>query len=145
MINRLSYVKRCSCWTRPDPQTIETVPGTDGVSVTRNNSLLNAAGPRPDNGGRGIRCIVCEEGSPVCGGAHAEVPSRNGPLGNQLKCSLSRSCFPLGFCSGTRLVHHTDRRGQRRAPARGLLLHHRPLSLSPKACSCTYSLLLTCI
>lgn len=60
-----------------------------------------------------------------------------GPLGNQLKCSLSlqKLLSPLGFCSGTRLVHRTDTRGRRRAPARGLLLHHRPLSLSPKACS----------
>lgn len=86
---------------------METVPGTDKVSVTRNNSLLNAASPRPDNGSRGIRCIVGEEGSPVCGGAHAEVPSSNRPLRNQLKCSLYRISSPLGPRSCTCLVKDT--------------------------------------
>lgn len=86
---------------------METVPGTDKVSVTRNNSLLNAASPRPDNGSRGIRCIVGEEGSPVCGGAHAEVPSSNRPLRNQLKCSLYRTPSPPGPRSCTCLVKDT--------------------------------------
>lgn len=79
--------------------------------MTRNNTLLNAARLSPGNGSRGIRCIVCEEGSPVCGGAQAEVPPRNRPLRNQLKCSLYRISFPLGFCSCTRLVKDADTQG----------------------------------
>lgn len=84
--------------------------------MTRNNSLLNAASPRPDNGSRGIRCIVCEEGSPVCGGAHAEVPSSNRPLRNQLKCSLYRISSPLGPRSCTCLVKDTAPDTQAREP-----------------------------
>lgn len=90
--------------------------------MTRNNSLLNAASRRPDNGSRGIRCIVCEEGSPVCGGAHAEVPSSNRPLRNQLKCSLYRTSSPPGPRSCTCLVKDT---APRHAGTRVIVPHLR--------------------
>lgn len=71
------------------PEKIEIVRGTDQVSATRNNTLLSTVCWRPDDVRHGITHIVCEEGSPVYSDEHTEVPSRNRPLRNQLKCSLA--------------------------------------------------------